>query len=168
MISIIAAYAKNNELGYKGRLPWPRMAADKQRFHSLIKDKPIVMGMNTYGEYQHAKHAFTVEKVYVLTHQKIRLPDATAVSSIQQIVEHSRKNDIWAIGGASVYEQFIPYADEMYLTRIEGDFLADTFFPAYDQADWHIVQQQSFPADAGNPYPYSFIKQIRASEADLL
>jgi dihydrofolate reductase len=163
MIYIVAAHDQNNGIGYKGAIPWPRIAEDKKYFHSLIHGKDIVMGMNEYQEgYQRAKHVYSTRKVYVLSRSKDAVDNAEIVGDITAVLKIAKQSDIWVIGGAQVYEQLLPYADKMYLTIIDGVFPADTYFPAYRQSDWHIVKSQSRdPDDTGYPHRYTFLELER-------
>lgn len=157
MISIIAAYDRNGGIGQNGRLPWPRMAADKARFHQLIHQKNILMGAKTYSEFHRAHHAFSVKNAYVLSRQLSELPDAVVLNNVQSVIDEAARSELCVIGGAEIYQLMLPLADTMYLTVIDGSFQADTFFPQYDSSDWKVVEEQSFPADTENPYPYTFL-----------
>lgn len=157
MIYFAGAHDKNFGMGFKGHLPWPRMAADIKRFHVLTRNKTVVMGQKTYEEYKRVKHAFNVHECYVLSSSLKSLPDAEILNSIEEIIELSKQKEIWVIGGGILFSQLIQFVDTMYLTRIEGEFKVDTYFPAYDLSDWK-VESESFPADVHNPYPYTFLK----------
>jgi dihydrofolate reductase len=61
------------------------------------------------------------------------------------------------IGGQSLYEEFLPRADSLYITLIEARVEGDTFFPEYTHADWEEVSREAHDADAKNPYPYTFV-----------
>lgn len=160
MLIFAAAHDKNFGMGYKGRLPWPRMAADIERFHRLTKDKTVLMGERTYREYQSVKHAFGVGKIYVLSNSRTLLPDAEVIRDLEFIKKQATTKDIWVIGGGSVFKQLINTADKMYLTRIEGEFEVDTYFPKYNINDWSVFEER-FSADKVNPYPYTFLELVR-------
>lgn len=158
MLYFAGAHDKNFGMGYQGHLPWPRMGADIERFHTLTKDKSIVMGQRTYEEYKRVKHAFNIHKAYVLSNSLNSLADAEVVHSLEDIVEPSKQKDIWVIGGGSLFAQLIAHVDVMYLTKIEAEFKVDTYFPEYTLDDWNIARQETFPADSENPYPYTFLE----------
>jgi dihydrofolate reductase len=61
------------------------------------------------------------------------------------------------IGGASIYKQFLPFADRLYLTFIDHDFDGDIFFPEFDEKDWRLVSKRKGIKDEKNPYDYYFI-----------
>lgn len=157
MISIVAAHDQNGGIGQNGGLPWPRMAADKTRFHQLIHQKNILMGAKAYPDYHRVKYAFSVKNAYVLSRQLSELPDAVVLNNVQSVIDGAARSELCVIGGAEIYQLMLPFADTMYLTVIDGSFQADTFFPQYDSSDWKVMEEQSFPADAENPYPYTFL-----------
>jgi dihydrofolate reductase len=160
MIYFVGAYANKKVMGKDGHLPWPRMAADIKRLHSLTKDKTIVMGERTYQEYQNVKHAFGVGEVIVISRSHSSLPDAQ-ISSLEEVLDLSKTKDLWVIGGATIFKLLINSANKMYLTEIDGDFDGDVFFPEYSLTDWHVVKKDVFPADLENPYPYTFLELER-------
>lgn len=161
MLNFVAAHDENFGMGFKGRLPWPRMAADIERLHKLTKDKTVVMGERTYREYQTVKHAFGTGRVIVLSRSIQTLQDAEVISDLNSIAKRAKSEDIWVIGGGSVFKQLINAADKLYLTVIKGSFKVDTYFPQYSLDGWRVVERQSFPADQNNPYPYTFLKLSR-------
>lgn len=62
--------------------------------------------------------------------------------------------EIIIIGGESIYRQFLPFADKMYLTIIEHEFTGDAYFPVWSQDDWQIVNKQKVTSEI---YPYTLI-----------
>lgn len=73
--------------------------------------------------------------------------------------------EVMVIGGAALFEQLLPSADRIYLTEIKGDFPGDRYFPALPADTWREQERQDHPADADNPYPYSFVVLTRATAA---
>jgi len=62
------------------------------------------------------------------------------------------------IGGASIYRQFLPYANKLYITWVHKEFEADTFFPEIDDKEWKVVSKEDFSKpDEKNPYAYSYV-----------
>lgn len=157
MLYFVGAHDQKFGMGNKGNLPWPRMATDLKRFHALTKNKTVLMGERTYREYASIRHVFGVGNIYVVSRTAEALPDATVLRSLEEVPAKAEHEDIWAIGGGSIFKQLLPSVDVMYLTLIDGVFEADTFFPEYHEADWEILQKDSFPADADNPFAYTFL-----------
>ncbi len=163
MIVFVGAYTQNYAVGKDGHLPWQGslMQTDKARLHKLTSGKKIVAGERAYHDYQDIQSAFHTKDVIVISRSTNKLPDAVVVSDIQNIIELSKTEELWVIGGGSIFTQLLPYADKMFLTRIEAELPGDAFFPKYDLTQWQIENKQTYPADEKNPYPYTFIDLVR-------
>jgi dihydrofolate reductase len=62
------------------------------------------------------------------------------------------------IGGASIYRQFMPHANKLYITWIHQEFEADTFFPNVDEKEWEVISKEDFNiTDEKNPFPYTYV-----------
>jgi len=70
-------------------------------------------------------------------------------------------DEVMLIGGASLYQQTIARATQLYITRIHQSFEGDTWFPEIDLREWKEVNREDFDADHSNQYAYSFIKYVR-------
>lgn len=70
-------------------------------------------------------------------------------------------DEVMVIGGGELYAQCLPRAARMYLTLVHAEVEGDTRFPVFDPADWIERGRESHPADARNPYPYTFVELER-------
>ena len=114
MISLIAALDENGVIGQKGSLPWPPIKADFARFRYLTLGKPVVMGRKTFFS---LKQPLAGRKNIVLTRHLTEIPGGVVVHSIEEVLKLTRGfPEIMIIGGASIYQQFLPLAEKMYLT----------------------------------------------------
>lgn len=163
MIIFIAAHGQNRELGFKGRLPWVygEQADDVRSLHSLANGKELLMGERTYRNYRNIQQSFQTHDVTVLSHSLNSLPDAKVEKNIKAIIERSMQEDIWVLGGGAVFAQLLPYAQKMYLTRIEAQFDADVFFPEYHLSEWRITKEDERSADDHNTFAYTFLELDR-------
>ena len=103
-------------------------------------------------------------KNVVLSSRPELLPSTvSAFSSLSEALAEERGEDeLFIIGGATLYNQSIADAGRLYITEIHHDFPdADTFFPVVDWEQWEEVERQDFPADEKNASPYSFITYVR-------
>ena len=142
-IIIIAAIDKNGLIGFENRLPWPRISEDFKRFKSLTIGNSVVMGRKTFQSiYEMNKKPLVDRENIVLTRNKnifTGIDGVKVMNSIDDILEYSELIDkMFIIGGAQIYNQFLPYANKMEITRIHQGFLGDTFFPNYNEKDWSI------------------------------
>lgn len=71
------------------------------------------------------------------------------------------KEEVFVIGGASIYQMLMPYTRKMYITKIEERFDADTFFPAIEKEEWKIIDREKGIKDEKNPYEYEFITYLK-------
>ena len=162
IISIIAGMDKNRLIGQGNRLPW-RLPADMKHFRRHTLDKPVLMGRKTY---ESIGKPLPKRTNIILTHDRDYQADGCIVTlSIEEALDTaSGYEEIMIIGGASIYELFLPRADRLYLTYIHGCFEGDVYFPAFHIADWQEVKRVDCQPDEKNLHPYSFLFLHRRSE----
>jgi len=133
IVSIIAAIGTNQELGKNNKLLW-HIPQDFARFKKITLHHPVIMGRTTFCS---IGKPLPKRVNIVVTHDKNFKADGAIIchSLEEAIVEAKEKNDkeIFIIGGGQIYKQAIKFADKLYLTIVEGNFDADTFFPDYSQ-----------------------------------
>ena len=155
MLSLIAAMANNNVIGYQQSMPW-HLPRELQHFKRITRNKPVIMGRHTYDSIGHAlpeRRNLVVSRQHALT-----LPDAEVFSTIDQAIAACQDTtETMIIGGAQLYQQTIDQADRLYLTLIELDTAGDAFFPTWDPSHWEIKDSQAFQPDPKNPHPYRCI-----------
>lgn len=125
MLSIIAVIGKNRELGKDNHLLW-NIPSDLARFREMTKGHPVIMGRKTFESIGHSLPNRT--NIIISSHSEI--------SSLEKAIEKARVSpgaeEIFVIGGGSVYAQAIDRADRLYLTVVAAEApSADTFFPDY-------------------------------------
>ena len=138
-ITIIAAIGKNNELGYKNDLIW-HLPNDLKFFKEKTTGKTIVMGYNTFLS---LPRLLPNRKHIVLSEKKIDNEEVTTVNNLDDLIKliKSIDEEVFIIGGASVYAQFANIADKMYLTEVDNEFdLADVYFPEINKIEWNITE----------------------------
>ena len=158
MISIIAAVAKNRAIGYKNKLIY-WLPNDLKRFKALTTGHTIIMGRNTFLSLP--KGALPNRRNIVLSRTQKNFPGCDTYTSLEEALKHcTPEEDIYIIGGASVYQQALPMADRLCLTEIDDTpAKADTFFPPYDE--WKEESREDHPKDERHDYPYAFVDYIR-------
>jgi len=156
IVSIIVAMGRERVIGIKNALPW-KLPADMEHFRQLTAQKPLIMGQKTF---ESIGKALPGRINIVLTLDKnFQASDCLIAHSIEEALQIAEKKgeEVMICGGVSVYKQFLPLADRMYLTLIEGDFDGDAFFPEFDQNDWKETERTDNNSDKDNPYSYSFV-----------
>ena len=159
IIVIVAALSQNGIIGQAGDLPW-KMPADLKHFRQLSLGKIVIMGRKTFDS---LKKTLSGRKHVVLSRDKNYHPSGVRVArSLSQVLTMIEKEkEVVIAGGASVYQQFLPLADKMYLTMIQTKLKGDTSFPDYASEKWEEKGRKDYPADRKNPFPYSFITLVR-------
>ena len=159
MISIIAAVAKNRAIGYQNKLIY-WLPNDLKRFKALTTGHTIIMGRNTFLSLP--KGALPNRRNIVLSRSQKVFPGCDVYASLEEALKHCVPDeDIYVIGGASVYRQALKIADRLCLTEIDdtpGD--ADTFFPPYKD-EWQEESREDHPIDDRHDFRYSFVDYIR-------
>jgi len=161
MISIIVAIAQNNAIGAKNQLLC-HLSDDLKRFKRLTTGHTVIMGRNTFDSLPNGP--LPNRKNIVLTSRPHSLPEGcVAVKSLEEAIACADKEEeLFIIGGASVYQQALPLADKLYLTLIHHSFAgADTFFPEIDFAQWQLTESEEHEANEKNAFPYSFEDYVR-------
>ena len=174
MISIIAAVAKNRAIGYENKLIY-WLPNDLKRFKALTTGHTIIMGRNTFlslpkGALPNRRN-IVLSRTAFNSHPKIGgvsgglsdlYPGCDVYPSLEEALKHCTPDeDIYIIGGASVYRQALKIADRLCLTEInDTPEKADTFFPPYD--DWKEESREDHEKDERHEYEYSFVDYIKA------
>lgn len=160
LISIIVAIGENYAIGKDNKLLW-HLPNDLKRFKRITEGFTVIMGKNTY--YSLPKRPLPGRDNIVLTDKPGEQVDTCEMAySIDDVIlkcDDHKENFI--IGGASVYKQFFPHAQKLYITKVHATFEADTFFPEIDPTNWEIVDSEEHPQDEKHIYPYSFITYRR-------
>ena len=131
MIKLILATDKNGGIGYKNRLPWPSLKKDMEKFKSLTSNNICIMGSKTWNSLPKKPLPNRIN-VVLSSHHPSNFPGAqlvleSPISNIIHLLENEFPNkDIFVIGGAQIYKQFRPYADYIYLTFIQEEYMHDT------------------------------------------
>ena len=153
-ISLIAALDRNGVIGDGGNIPW-RLPADLKYFKRVTMGKPLVMGRKTY---ESIGRPLPGRQNIVLTRRRdFEAPGCTVVHSMEEaLAAAGDAEEVMVAGGGTVYRQFLPRADRLYLTFVDTEAEGDTTFPSIDATDWHLIFEEAHAADEENPIPYRF------------
>lgn len=159
MITIIAAVAQNRAIGYNNNLLY-YLPNDLKRFKALTTGHTIIMGRRTFESLP--KGALPNRRNVVISHTVTELPGCDVFTSLKAAIDSCHSNeDIYIIGGASVYEEALPLADRLCLTEIHAlPEKADVFFPSY--TGWTEVSREEHAPDERHAQAYAFVDYQRA------
>ncbi len=154
MISMIWAMGRDNSLGLKNRMPW-HLPADLTYFMKTTLGKPVIMGRKTFESL--GKPLRGRENIVITRSLDFNCEGCTIVDSIEKAIEYTRGEEAFIIGGAEIYKAFLPLADKLYITVIDEEFEADTYFPEIDYSQWKLVSTEPGPRDEKNSYNYEWL-----------
>lgn len=160
-ISIIAAIAQNNAIGNENKLLY-WLPNDLKRFKALTTGHTIIMGRRTFESLP--KGALPNRRNIVLSRQEgMKFEGAECFRSLDEALRQcQQEEEIYIIGGASVYHQALPLANRLYITRIEDTpSSADAYFPEIDSKEWKETEKDAHPIDEKHLFPYTFINYER-------
>lgn len=158
MINIIAAVAKNRAIGFQNKLLY-WLPNDLKRFKSLTTGNTIVMGRKTFESLP--KGALPNRRNIVVSRSVSKFPGCDVFPSLNEALAHcSDQEDVYIIGGASIYEQSLPLADRLCLTEINDiPHEADAFFPDYSA--WKEVWRETHDKDEKHHQQYAFVDYVK-------
>ena len=156
LISLVVAAATNNAIGKEGTMPW-HLPNDMKHFKNVTWGMPVIMGRKTF---ESLGKSLPGRKNIVITRQEGWKPEnVVVVKSLEDALFVAGQTDaleVMVIGGDEIYKAYFDKAKRIYLTRVEANPEADTFFPAIDSKHWQLVSQRNHEADDKNAYNYSF------------
>lgn len=163
ILSAILAFGENRGLGFDQKLPW-HLPDDLKRFKDITRGHSVIMGRKTYESLGHSPtgepmgRLLPERKNIILTRDKeYKIEGAKIVHSIEEAIEEVRnENEAFVIGGGEIVKLALPYLDKMYLTHIEANVPADSFFPEFDLSEWKIVSEEFHPKDERHAYDFTF------------
>ncbi len=151
MISIIVAYANGRVIGRQGKIPW-HLPDDLQHFKRITSGHTVVMGRKTY---ESIGHPLPQRRNIVLTHSdEIDIPGFEVVHSKEEVLA---LGDVFIVGGASLYRQFLEVAERLYITEVELDIKGDAFFPTWSSDDFTLISSRAGVLDEKNSAPHTFL-----------
>lgn len=144
MKAILAA-DKNWGIGYNNHL-LVSIPSDMKFFRQTTTGKVVVMGRKTLESFPNGMPLKNRTNIVLSGNQNYQVQDAVVVHSEDELMEELEKydqDDIFVIGGESVYRMMLPHCDTVYVTKIDRAFQADTFFPDLDEMDEWVMTEES-------------------------
>jgi dihydrofolate reductase len=155
-LSLIVAMSANRVIGCDNKMPW-HLSADLKRFRMITMNSPILMGRKTFESIGKPLDGRTN---LILSKNPTYQPDGCLVfDSLEMALEKAQNfgDELFIIGGATLYEIALPFAERLYLTDIQAEFDGDTFFPEIDFDDWNEMACEHITNDEKVPFSYRFL-----------
>jgi dihydrofolate reductase len=155
MISIIVAVSDDWGIGKNNELLW-RIPEDMKRFKSLTMGKAVLMGKRTWESLP--KRPLPGRTNIVVTDiPGESFEGAVMAYSIEDaLMKCNNEEEIFIIGGGTIYRQFMPLADRLYITHVHKSAPADVYFPVIDKNIWKVLSKEDYPETEISPaYSYT-------------
>jgi len=148
---------ENRVIGGSGHIPW-HLPADFKHFKELTMGHSIVMGRKTFESIGRALPGRT--NVVMTRDMNYRRDGVVVVASPEAALAAAAAADgadeVFVIGGAEMYNRFLPQAERIYLTRVHGAFEGDTFFPGLGDGEWQLTSTVENAKDEKNPFDFTY------------
>ena len=155
-ISIIVSVSENLAIGKDNKLLW-NQKSDLQRFKKITTGHPVIMGQKTFESLPNG--ALPNRTNIVLTDdKKFSAPNIITAYSIEESLQiaKSKSDEVFIIGGGSIYKQFLKIADSVYLKKINIKIDGDTSFPELNKDEWELISEEYKEKDDKNEYDHTY------------
>jgi dihydrofolate reductase len=161
ILTVIAAVARNGAIGKDNALLW-RLPEDLQFFKRTTLGSPIIMGRKTFDS---IGKPLPGRRNIVITRNTGWLAPGIEVAHSLDAALHLVADvpRVFIIGGAQIYAEALPRADEVILTEVDREFEGDAFFPAWDKAAFTEVSRETHHSPPPNDFDYAFVSYRKHS-----
>lgn len=155
MIRCIAVMDEKQGIANDHGIPWQgKLPSEVQYYHEQFKGHPVLMGEVMYNEMD---RPYPGSRNLVLAYAESLRPGFEKVKDLATLLQN-HPEDLWVLGGASIFEQTIDAADELYLTQVEGDFGCTKFFPDFKK-DFVLAKESEPQTENGITYRFQVWKR---------
>jgi dihydrofolate reductase len=156
-ISIIVAMSQNNVIGLNNKLPW-HISADLKNFKKITLNHPVIMGRKTYDSI--GKPLKDRDNIVISRDNSLKIDDVEVVDSLEKAIFKSAESpEVFIIGGQQIYQIALPLATHMYVTKVNGNFKGDAYFPDYNLEEWREADREELITE--DNLKFSFLKYER-------
>ena len=156
---MIWSQSRNRVIGAHGTIPW-HLPEDLAYFRRTTMGSVVVMGRRTWESLPAAFRPLPGRDNVVLT--GATLHGARTATSVTEVM--AAYDDFWVIGGAAVYEAFLPHAAEISVTELGIDVEGDAHAPELND-DWECVSREAHVSQGGIPYEFQQLRRRRVASA---
>ena len=164
-MNLIVAVDNNWAIGNKNKL-LVSIPNDMKHFREETTGKVVVLGRKTLETFPQGQPLKNRTNIVLSRNEKHEVKGAITVHSLEELLEELKKyddEDIYVVGGDSVYKQLLPYCNVAHVTKIDHEFEADTYFPDLDaDPDWEITADSDEQTYFDLPYQFLKYERIKA------
>lgn len=153
MISIIVAIARNNAIGKDNQLLW-HISEDLKYFKRVTSGHPVIMGRKTF---ESIGRPLPNRTNIVVSRNLCPTEGIIVVNSLEEAMGRvAGTEEAFVIGGGEIYRAALPLAKKLYVTYVDSEYAADTFFPEIEAAQWRETSRETHEKGEQFPHPFSF------------
>ena len=158
-LHLIVAHARNKVIGRENQLPW-HLPEDLKHFKRTTLGKPVIIGRKTW---ESLPKALPGRLNVVITRQADFVAEgATVVSTIEEALAMVKDMpDAFIMGGAQIYRQTMDLVKVAHITVINSDIEGDAYFEGFNEADWTLAEEETYPATDQHPWSFSIRRYER-------
>jgi dihydrofolate reductase len=161
-VSLVAAVARNGVIGRDNAIPW-HLPEDARRFRALTMGHPVVMGRRTWDSLPERFRPLPGRRNVVVTRNVVwNAEGAERAGSLDEAFRLlAGAPQIFVIGGAELYAEAFPRADELVVTEIDAEIQGDVFFPTWDQATFREESREPHVSEDGTAFAFVTYRRQR-------
>lgn len=154
-LSLIVAMAANRTIGLNNQMPW-HLSADLKKFKQITMGQPIIMGRKTFESI--GRPLPGRQNIIISRNPNYQQSGCSVFNDLDSALQSCTGHDeVFVIGGATLYEATVACADRLYITEIQKTFDGDTWFPEINPEQWQEVAREEIKDDSSVDFNYSFI-----------
>ena len=155
---MVAAVANNRAIGLRGAMPW-RLPDELRHFKRITLGKPVLMGRKTFEAI--GRPLPGRQNIVVSRDPAYRAKGADSADSLANALALADPGEVMVIGGGELYRQAMPIAGRLFLTVVDCEPEADTWFPRWSEAEWQRVGSVPHAADDRHAWPFTMQEWLR-------
>jgi len=158
-LSLIVAMAENRTIGINKKMPW-HLSADLKKFKKITMGHPIIMGRKTFESI--GRPLPGRKNIIISRNADYQQEGCEVFNNLDKAIQSCHtEEEVFVIGGATLYESILDKSDRLYVTEIKKSFEGDTWFPEIDQQKWSEYEREDIGDDSSVDFSYSFVSYKR-------
>jgi dihydrofolate reductase len=146
IIALIVAMTKNQVIGDRGGIPW-KILEDMKLFKEKTTNYPVIMGKNTWNSIPEKFRPLPNRENIILSTTLGEQTGASIAKNLSEALELAKKTNkekVFCIGGAQIYSEMLPLANELNISWIKKEYLGDTYFPKINFSEWEEIEEKEY------------------------
>ena len=142
----VAAVAENGVIGRDDELPWPSIPADKRQYRDLVAGSPVILGRRSFGMMREDLPG-SAQIVLSRTEREYGIGTVHHAEGVDEAIGTAESLDAdtaYVLGGGGIYRLFQPHVDRMVLSRVEGRYDGDSYYPEFDPEEWILERETPY------------------------